>query len=88
MGEADWRFPLEWITASDSGIYREGFQLYDGDEFQRWAEQVAVDSVDGIEAEIEHDIAECANLSFVMHGGVVGWNGSAIMLPGPTRAEK
>ena len=85
--EAQRRFRLEWLTAADSGVYREGFHLYDGDEFTRWAEDERM-AVEGIETEIEHDIAEFADPWLFMHAGVVAWQGQAIVLPGASHAGK
>lgn len=84
---ADRRFRLEWLTAADSGVFREGYHLYDGEEFRRWAEDETM-AVDGIETEIEHDVAEFAHPWLFMHAGVVAWRGQAIVLPGASHAGK
>lgn len=81
------RFRLEWLTAADSSVHREGFHLHDGDEFTRWAEDERM-AVEGIETEIEHDIAEFADPWLFMHAGVVAWQGKAIVLPGASHAGK
>jgi hypothetical protein len=87
VDDADRHFRLEWLTAAEPAAYREGFHLYDGDEFLRWAPDPAL-AVDGIESEIEHDIAEFADPWLFMHAGVVAWQGQAILLPGESHAGK
>lgn len=87
VASAERHFRLAWHTAVESPLLRDGYHLYDGDDFRRWAPD-REQAVEAIETEVEHDIAEFADPWLFMHAGVVAWQGEAIVLPGESFAGK
>jgi|CXWL01.1.fsa_nt_gi hypothetical protein len=76
------------------GVHRL-FSVIGGDEVRIFDKNGEVgrpsslaDAIDALRTEIQMDFAEMAPAHVVVHAGVVGWNGRAVMFPGHSYAGK
>lgn len=85
--DLDRQFRIERLEQDESPIGRDGYHLFADDEWVTWGETYDRAMV-LIESEIELYVAEFARPNLFIHAGVVGWKGSAIVLPGASFAGK
>jgi hypothetical protein len=78
---------VSYVVGGESGRVRRLHLLYaDGRRLVRTAE--AGEALAVLENHLTQAVAEMAPRRLFVHAGVVGWNGKAIVVPGPSHAGK